>query len=58
MKNYKQKKSAAISLFRLGYDELKTSIHSLKQLIKMILQLIPPIPKHFNHLINSSYESV
>ncbi len=47
LKNYQDKKARSISLFRLGYDELKSSVHLLKDLIKMILRWLKPIPDDF-----------
>jgi len=43
-KNYKTKKSRSISLFRLGYDNLKNEIHNLKELIDFIEDQLPLIP--------------
>lgn len=43
-KNYKDKKARAISIFRLGYDNLKNSMHLVKDLIEFIRELLPPIP--------------
>jgi hypothetical protein len=47
LKDYKGKKVRAISLFRLGYDELKSVIHTLQELIQIILKWLKPIPKDF-----------
>jgi Transposase DDE domain len=43
-KKYKEKKSKAISLFRLGYDNLKSEVHTVKDLICFILCGLPDIP--------------
>lgn len=44
LKNYKGKKSRAISLFRLGYDNLKNEIHTLIDLILFIRSELPKVP--------------
>jgi hypothetical protein len=44
MKNYKGKQSQAVSLFRLGYDNLKIIVHSVKDLINFIWEALPKIP--------------
>jgi Transposase DDE domain len=44
LKKYKEKKSKAISLFRLGYDNLKNEVHTVKELIYYILCGLPDIP--------------
>jgi hypothetical protein len=44
LKNYKGKKSKAISLFRLGYDNLKNEIHTMHELISFMLNRLPEIP--------------
>jgi Transposase DDE domain len=43
-KKYKEKKSKAISLFRLGYDNLKSEVHTVKDLIYFILCGLPDVP--------------
>lgn len=44
-KDYQGKKSKSISLFRLGYDELKNTVHTLKKLIQNMERWIRPAPK-------------
>ena len=44
LKSYKGKKSKSISLFRLGYDNLKNSVHSVQDLIDFIKVYLPEIP--------------
>ena len=44
LKNYGIKKSRAISLFRLGYDNLKNEIHSVLDLIAFIRRKLPEMP--------------
>ena len=53
-KTYKDKKARAISIFRLGYDNLKNSIHLVKDLIEFIRDLLPQIPiwKTMNWKVN------
>jgi len=53
-KNYKDKKARAISIFRLGYDNLKNSMHLVKDLIDFIRDLLPQIPiwKAMNWKVN------
>ena len=41
---YNGKKSKSISLFRLGYDNLKNSVHSLQDLVDFIIHFLPEIP--------------
>lgn len=44
-KNYKNKKSRrSISIFRLGYDNLKNEVHTVVDLIDFVRQLLPSIP--------------
>lgn len=43
-KNYKNRISKAISLFRLGYDNLKNSVHTVTDLIIFIRSGLPKIP--------------
>jgi len=47
LKDYNGKKYRSVSLFRLGYDELKSTIHTLKDLIQLILKWLKPIPRNF-----------
>lgn len=44
IKNYKDKKSKAISLFRLGYDNLKNEIHTIQDLISFIRCRLIEVP--------------
>jgi len=44
LKNYVSKKSRAISLFRLGYDNLKNEVHSVSDLIAFIRDRLPEVP--------------
>ena len=58
LKNYKGKKSKAISLFRLGYDNLKNEVHSVKDLIVFIRNLLPVIPDWKVHYWKTTFKSV
>ncbi|MFK7810647.1 MAG: transposase [Saprospiraceae bacterium] len=44
LKNYGIKRSRAISLFRLGYDNLKNEIHSVLDLIALVRKNLPEMP--------------
>lgn len=44
MKIYNGRESRAISIFRLGYDNLKNSVHVVKDLIAFIRKQLPEIP--------------
>jgi len=44
MKNYNGKKSKAISLFRLGYDNLKNEIHTIHDLIVFVRSRLIEVP--------------
>ncbi|MEM1137588.1 MAG: transposase [Bacteroidota bacterium] len=44
LKSYNGKKSKSISLFRLGYDNLKNSIHSVHDLVCFIIDHLPQLP--------------
>ena len=44
LKSYKGIKSKSISLFRLGYDNLKNSVHSVHDLIRFIINYLHEIP--------------
>jgi len=57
-KNYKTKKSRGISLFRLGYDNLKNEIHSVKELICFIRAELPDIPIWKSMLWKIKFKSV
>lgn len=57
-KNYKNKKSRSISLFRLGYDNLKNEIHSVKELIAFIRAELPHIPIWKSMLWKIKFKSV
>ena len=49
LKNYGDKKSRSISLFRLGYDNLKNEVHSVKELIDYVRSILPKVPKWKSH---------
>lgn len=51
-KDYQGKKSKSISLFRLGYDELKNTVHTLKNLIQNMERWIKPAP---NDILHTTY---
>jgi len=44
LKNYGTKKSRAISLFRLGYDNLKNEVHKVSELIAFVRRNLPEVP--------------
>ena len=46
--NYGKKKSKSISLFRKGYDNFKNTIHSLLELIRLMLKKLRPLPRNFS----------
>lgn len=58
LKNYQGKKSKAISLFRLGYDNLKNAVHSVKDLIHFINKELPKIPEYKIYQWKISIKSV
>ncbi len=58
LKNYKGKKARSVSLFRLGYDELKSTVHLLKDLIQIIVKWIKPVPLDFQTTANPILKSV
>jgi len=58
LKNYKNKKGRSVSLFRLGYDELKNAIHLLEELIQFILQHLNDIPNTFQRQAKRILKSV
>lgn len=57
-KNYKIKRSQAISLFRLGYDNLKNVIHTVKDLIDFMRNELPYIPIWKSYLWKINLQSV
>lgn len=58
LKDYKGKKARSISLFRLGYDELKSRVHSLRELIQFILKHLKPIAIDFKQNAKTILQSV
>ena len=52
------KESRAISIFRLGYDNLKNSVHLVKDLIEFIRGLLPEIPHWKTMLWKMNLKSV
>lgn len=44
LEDHENKKPKTISLFRLGYDNLKNEVHSVSDLIAFIRRVIPEIP--------------
>ncbi len=43
-KTYNEKVARSISIFRLGYDNLKNSVHSVRDLIAFVRECLPEIP--------------
>lgn len=58
LKDYKGKKVRSVSLFRLGYDELKSVVHSLRELIQFILKCLKAIPIDFKLTAKAILRSV
>ncbi len=58
LKTYNGKESRSISIFRLGYDNLKNSVHSVKDLIEFIRDLLPEIPSWKTMLWKVNLKSV
>ena len=58
IKTQSGKKFRAISIFRLGYDNLKNSVHSVKDLIDFIRELLPEIPHWKTMLWKTNPKSV
>ena len=58
LKDYGDKKTRSISLFRLGYDNLKNEIHSVKELIDYVRFILPRIPKWKSDLWKIKLKSV
>ncbi len=58
LKNYNGKEARSISLFRLGYDELKSTVHLLKDLIRIILNWMKPVPLDFQTKAKLIFKSV
>ncbi len=44
LKSYNGKKSKSISLFRLGYDNLKNTVHTVQDLVEFVTYYLPEIP--------------
>jgi hypothetical protein len=58
LKNYKGKKSKAVSIFRLGYDNLKNTIHIMVDFIRFIRFWLKPLPKKFKMTSKTLLKSV
>lgn len=58
LKNYKGKKSKAVSLFRLGYDNLKNTVHLLNDFIRFIHFWMKPLPRDFKSTSKNLLKSV
>jgi len=58
LKDYGDKKTRSISLFRLGYDNLKNEIHSVSELIDYIRSILPIVPQWKSDLWKFKLKSV
>ena len=58
LKDYGDKKTRSISLFRLGYDNLKNEIHSVKELIDYVRSILPTVPQWKSDLWKIKLKSV